>query len=192
MPSGRMNTRMNSKLTAPEPESPIESTAESTTATPAKTTTWSPAASEIKFTPPAHPKRRLRRRIDPGLVTGPGAGVLLDHEDGNALEALRLSIRDHFKAKSTIDLVLAELATASAWRALRAVDLEGSTIDTQVDEQSEAVNRVYDDIDGTCRAALVFQDAAVARILRQFSQTANECQRNLVSLLRLRSGRASG
>ena len=129
--------------------------------------------------PPAAGAKRIRRQSDPFQVLGPSPGFLLAHEDPLALQALRQSIQDRFGAKTPIDLFLAEFATATAWRGLRALHFESSTIDTEVFDQAAAVTRAHDDIDDVSRAALVYRDPDLARLLRHFDRSANECQRNL-------------
>ena len=154
-----------------------------------KLTTLQPAAApEPK--PLSRPKRSIRRQAHMDLITGSGPGVLLSHEDSHALKTLRQSFHDRFNAKSAIDLVLAELATSSAWRALRTIHLESAFIDTELAEQADAADRDFEDIDDVCRTALLFHNPAFTRILRQFSQTGNDCQRNLLQLLRNRAAGA--
>ena len=137
--------------------------------------------------PHPHParRRRPRRQTDLGLVTGPGPSVLLSHEDPVAFQVLRQSIQDKLGAKSPIELVMAEFATADAWRGLRAHRLLGASVDTEVYEQIAAVDRECEEIDPTSPTALDYHNAGLARVMRQFERTTLECHRNIRQVQRL-------
>ena len=156
---------------------------------PTATTSTTPTTSP---TPTPSKKRHLRRQTDLGLVTGPGPSFLLSHEDPVALQALRQSIQDKLGAKSPIELVMAEFATADAWRGLRAHRLLGASVDTEVYEQTAAVDREYEEIDPTSRTALVYHNAGLARVLRQFERTIHECYRNIRQVFPMRAGKSNG
>jgi hypothetical protein len=134
-----------------------------------------PAPKPETATPPR--KRRLRRQIDSGQFTGPNPSFLLNHEDAAALQTLRQSVQDRLGARVPIEIVAAEFATAAAWHGIRALNHLGSVVDTEVLEQSEAVDREFDEIDPVSRTALIYHDAATAHILRGFERTIQENHR---------------
>ena len=157
-----MNQKLTSIDTRPEPKSEPKPDPKPEPKTPPTPTT---------------PKRTIRRQVDLGLVTGPGPGFLLSYEDAAALQSLRQSIQDHVGARTTAELVAAEFATADGWIGLRAQRLYGATVDTEVQANAEAVDREFEEIDDTCRTALIYHDTAIARLLRQFERSAAECRR---------------
>ncbi len=183
-----MNQKLTSIDTKPEPRTRPEAnpTAPTTTATP--TTAAIPHPTQ----PTPHPKRRIRREIDLGHVTGACPSFLLSHEDPAALQTLRQSIQDQLGARTPAELVMAEYATADAWLGLRAHTLLGSCIDTEIQENAEAVDREYEEIDSISRTALVFFNANTARVIHQFERTAARCHRILRQVFPLRAGNSRG
>jgi len=140
---------------------------------------------------PAFPRRRVRRQLDHNLITGDGPGSLLSFEDPTAIQAIRQSVRDRLNCHSPIDLVFVELATSNAWQALRAAKLDAATVDTEVADQAEAVNRDYCEIDDISRTALIYQDPQIARVLRIFNLAQRDYQRSLLQIVRPPSIRAA-
>ena len=148
-----------------------------------------PSESEASPTPTSLKKRRIRRQIDLGQVTGSGPSFLLSHEDAGALQSLRQSVQDQLNARAPIELVVAEMATASAWLGLRALRHLGASVDTEVAEQADAVDREYEEIDTTSRTALIYHNAGTARILRGFERSAHESHHTLMHIFPLKSGK---
>jgi hypothetical protein len=128
---------------------------------------------------PTQPRRHVRRQTDTGHFIGPGPGILLAFEDTAKLQSIRQSVQDRLGAEAPVELVVAELLTASAWRGMRSECLLASCLDTELQDRAEAVNREYASIDDYSRTALTFHDPNIARLARHFERSANECQRAL-------------
>ncbi|MBL0155870.1 MAG: hypothetical protein IPP47_01985 [Bryobacterales bacterium] len=133
-----------------------------------------------------------RRTIDPTLLTGPDSpAYLLSTENPATLQSLRQSVHDHLQARTPAELAAAEYATAAAWLGLRALRHLGSAIDTEVSDQTAAVNRDFVEIDPISRTALIYHDPATARILRGFERTVNDNHRVVYQFCPLQAGKTS-
>ena len=87
---------------------------------------------------------------------------------------------------------MAELTTADAWRGLRAHRLLGASVDTEVFEQTDAVDREYEEIDPTSRTALIFHNPGLARVLRNFERTIHQSHHSLRQVFPMRAGKTNG
>ncbi|MBL0158553.1 MAG: hypothetical protein IPP47_15830 [Bryobacterales bacterium] len=115
---------------------------------------------------PKAPSRRIRRHFDPKHPLKHHPSILLGHEDAESFQAVRDAVNEEFTPKTNYQQQLAEIAAQNMWRALRSAAAESAHIDIQIAEQAPQVDRIYTEIDGHARTALVLADPAIAHTKR--------------------------
>lgn len=108
----------------------------------------------------------IRRHFDPKHPLKHHPSILLGHEDPTAFQAVRDAVNEEFSPNSNYKQQISEVAAQNLWRVLRSAAAESAHIDIQIAEQSPHVDRIYQEIDGHARAALVLVDPAIAQSIR--------------------------